>query len=156
MYIHIIVKPRKTSPKETLVESSPLPCLCAATRQAGRILTKRYDHHLKPSGLKVTQFSLLANIARNPGLSVSELAELLWMDQTTVTRNLRVLERAGFIRLEPESTDHRIKRIQVTESGLSRMETARPLWEQAQQEMKRVLGGDGIRGLLGGFSRLSG
>jgi len=150
------MRPRKTSPERAPAETSPLPCLCAATRRAGRVLTRQYDRHLKPSGLKITQYSMLAHIARHPGISVSELADLLWMDQTTVTRNLRVLERAGLIHLVPESTDHRIKRIQVTESGLSRMEAARPLWEQAQQETERVLGGDGIQGLLDGFGRLSG
>ena len=137
-------------------ESSEYPCLCAVMRKAARILTRRYDHYLKSGGLKITQYSMLANIARNPGISVSELAELLLMDQTTVSRNLHVLEKLGHVSLEPEQTDHRIKRVRITDSGMSKMDAARPLWLEAQQEMERVLGRQGIEGLLGSLGKLSG
>ena len=138
------------------METSRYPCLCAMIRKAGRILTRQYDHYLKPSGLKITQFSMLANIDRNPGITVSELAKLLLMDQTTVTRNLRVLEKSGYIHMEPEVTDHRTKRIQVADLGMSKMDEARPLWEKAQLEMERILGRDSIEGLLGSFRKIAG
>ncbi len=132
------------------------PCLCAAARKTGRVLTQKYDRYLKPSGLKVTQFSMLANISRNPGISVSELAKLLLMDQTTVTRNLRVLEKSRYIQFLPEETDQRIKRIQVTEIGKSKMDVARPLWDKAQAEMEQLLGIDCIDELLAGFKKIAG
>lgn len=138
------------------METSRYPCLCAMIRKAGRILTRQYDHYLKPSGLKITQFSMLANIDRNPGITVSELAKLLLMDQTTVTRNLRVLEKSGYIHMEPEVTDHRTKRIQVADLGMSKMDEARPLWEKAQLEMERILGRESIEGLLGSFRKIAG
>jgi DNA-binding MarR family transcriptional regulator len=125
-------------------------------RKTGRILTRRYDRYLKPSGLKITQFSMLANIARNPGITVSDLAELLLMDQTTVSRNLRVLEKSGYAHMEPEVTDHRIKRIRIADSGMAKMDEARPLWEKAQREMERVLGREGIEGLLAGLGKMAG
>lgn len=99
---------------------------------------------------------MLANIDRNPGISVSELGKLLVMDQTTVTKNLRVLEKSGYIHLEPEVTDHRIKRIQVADIGRSKMDEARPLWEKAQLEMEQILGGKSIERLLGSFKKLAG
>jgi DNA-binding MarR family transcriptional regulator len=125
-------------------------------RKASRILTRRYNHYLKPSGLKISQFSILANIARNPGITVSALAELLVMDQTTITRNLRVLERSGYIHLEPEATDQRIKRVQISSVGRSKIAVARPLWEKAQLETERLLGREGVEELLGGFKKIAG
>jgi len=156
MYIHISMAADTTRIQNNPVETSRYPCLCAVSRKAGRILTRQYDHYLKPSGLKITQFSMLANIARNPCITVSELAKLLVMDQTTVTRNLRILEKSGYIHLEPEATDHRIKRILVADLGRSKMDEARPLWEKAQLETERILGRESIEGLLSSFRRIEG
>lgn len=97
---------------------------------------------------------MLANIARHPATTVSELAKLLSMDQTTVSRNLRVLEKSGYIRLESERTDHRIKRIQISDLGVSKMNEARPLWEQAQLEMQRVLGRENIDVMIKSVKKL--
>lgn len=131
------------------------PCVCAATRRAGRILTRRYDAILKPAGLKITQFSMLANIGRNTGISVSRLAALLLMDQTTVTRNLGVLEKAGYIRLLQEEADRRTKRIELTEAGRKKMEQARPYWLAAQREIEDDLGLQRITELLETFAKLA-
>ena len=138
------------------VEALKYPCLCAVIRKAGRIVTKQYDHYLKPSGIKITQYSMLANITRSPGITVSELANLLLMDQTTVTRNLRVLEKLGYIFLEVDVTDQRIRRIQVSDDGISKMDEARPLWEKAQREIERILGKKSIEGMLDIFKKLAG
>jgi DNA-binding MarR family transcriptional regulator len=132
------------------------PCLCAVVRKTGRVLTRKYDRHLRPSGLKVTQYSMLANIIRNPGIAVSELARVLFMDQTTVTRNLRVLEKSGYVHLEAEETDYRVKRILVSDVGMTKMNEARPLWEKAQKEMSRVLGRKRIDMLLGSLEKITG
>jgi MarR family transcriptional regulator, organic hydroperoxide resistance regulator len=138
------------------IKTSPYPCLCAAVRKVGRILTKRYDRYLRPSGLKITQFSMLANIARNPAITVSALAKLLFMDQTTVSRNLQVLEKSGYVYLELEPADLRIKRVQITEIGTSKIDEARPLWEKAQLDVQRSLGRQAIEGLLFTFEKMAG
>ena len=138
------------------MQTSQYPCFCAAFRKAGRILTRKYDRYLKPSGLKVTQYSMLANIARNSGITVSELADKLFMDQTTVTRNLRVLGKSNYIHMETEEADNRIKRIQVSDKGESKMKEAKPFWEKAQLEMEATLGGDSITGLLSAFKKIAG
>ncbi len=134
---------------------SKYPCLCALIRKAGRIVTRNYDKCLKPSGLKITQLSMLANIARNPAITVSELAELLLMDQTTVSRNLGVLEKSGYIHLEEEMTDHRIKRVQMTDFGKSKMKEAIPLWEKAQSDMEQILGRESIEVMMETFKKLT-
>jgi DNA-binding MarR family transcriptional regulator len=156
MYIHIPMTSHDVNTEVHPVESSRSPCLCAMVRKAGRVLTRRYDNYLKPSGLKVTQYSMMANIARNPGITVSALAELLHMDQTTVSRNLQVLEKSGYMHLEPEVADHRIKRIRLGDLGVSKMDEARPLWEKAQMEMERILGKEALEGLLSSLEKAVG
>ena len=142
--------------KSHLVETPQYPCMCAVIRKTGRLLTKKYDQYLKPSGLKITQFSMLANIARNPGIALSKLAELLVMDQSTVTRNLRVLEKTGYIHIETDTEDHRIKRTRITDFGISRMDEAWPFWEKAQLEIERIIGRESIEGLLSSFKEITG
>lgn len=156
MYIHMNMSVTPPKSKITPTQTSAYPCICAVMRKAGRILTGRYDRCLKPSGLKLTQYSMLANIERNPDMSVSELAELLVMDQTTVTRNLRVLEKLGYIRLGSDKNDHRIKRIRISQAGTSKMDEARPLWKEAQSETEEILGGKNIESLLDSLRKLAG
>ena len=132
------------------------PCLCAAVRKTGRVLTRKYEAHLKPSGLKVTQFSMLANIVRHPGISVSDLAGLLVMDQTTVTRNLGVLERSGYVRLETRPDDQRVRQVALTESGRAKVKEARPLWDRAQAEVEGLLGREDIDSLMISLRKLNG
>jgi DNA-binding MarR family transcriptional regulator len=98
---------------------------------------------------------MLAKIARNPSITVSDLAESLVMDQTTVSRNLRVLEKSGYIHLEDEMTDHRIKRIQISDFGVSKMNEAIPLWEKAQLDMEQVLGRESIEMMMKTFKKLT-
>jgi DNA-binding MarR family transcriptional regulator len=155
MYIHIITESPMPNPKDYAVTTSPYPCFCALIRKAGRIVTRNYDKYLKPCGLKATQLSMLSKIAKNPDTAVSALAESLRMDQTTVSRNLQVLEKSGFIHLEDEMTDHRIKRIRITDLGVSKMNEAIPLWEQAQLDMERVLGRESIEEMMKTLKKLT-
>ena len=83
-------EPRQAKPPDS-------PCTCAMARRTARHLTREYDRVLKPAGLKLTQYSVLANLVRNGATSITALAERLAMDRTTMTRNLRPLERAGWI-----------------------------------------------------------
>lgn len=98
---------------------------------------------------------MLVNIDRNKDITVSDLAKLLLMDQTTVTRNLRVLEKSGYILENPDPADNRVKRIQVTATGKAKIDEARPLWEIAQAEMVRVLGREDIEHLLASLKKMA-
>lgn len=142
-------------PESLSLEASQYPCLCALVRKAGRVLTRRYDEYLKPGGVRITQFSMLINISRNQSITVSQLAKLLVMDQTTVSRNLHILEKSGYIYTKCEMTDQRIKKILVTDAGMSKINEAKPLWEKAQSEMKNVLGEQGIQDLLDSLAKIS-
>ena len=132
-----------------------LPCLCALLRKAGRVVTKEFDGYLKGSGLRITQYSMLMNIRFNPGITVSQLSELLRMDQTTVTRNVKILEKLETIAIDQDHLDHRIKRISVTDHGKSVLRRTRSSWEKAQHNMTQTLGIEQTKALVDALQRLT-
>jgi len=130
-------------------------CACGNIRRATRSLTQYYDGILKPSGIRATQFSVLLNIALNEGITIGDLAELLVMDQTTVTRNLTALKRTDFIEFAPRDKDARKKCLRLTSSGQAKLAEAMPLWEAAQKRIEDDLGPDRFREMLILFSHLT-
>ncbi len=136
--------PTEAPATETQAPNVPdTPCTCAALRRAARRLTRAYDRALKPAGVRLTQYSVLANLARAAGgaggLSVTDLAWRLAMDRTTLTRNLRPLEAAGWIRVAP-GPDRRSRAVILTAEGRRLFEAARPLWQDAERGFRRSLG----------------
>src|SRR4051812_48820757 len=116
-------------------------CTCFRLRSLTRKVTQFYDKALAPSGLTVTQYSLMAHARRHePGApTVTELAEALFTDRTTLTRNLRPLVDAGLLQLG-EGADGRSKAVRVTAAGERAFRAAKPLWKQAQAEIQRRAG----------------
>jgi DNA-binding MarR family transcriptional regulator len=119
------------------------PCTCAALRRTARRLTRTYDRALRPAGLRLTQYSVLANLARAAGeggaLTVTDLARRLAMDRTTLTRNLRPLEAAGWLRIGA-GPDRRSRAVEITEEGRRLLVAARPLWQAAERTFRQALG----------------
>ena len=118
------------------------------------MVTKQYDGYLKASGLRITQYSMLMNIHRNPQITVSQLSDLLRMDQTTVTRNLKVLEKLNYISIVPDPNDQRIRKISISGHGRSTLGETRPAWEAAQQKVAQALGKDDTKTLIASLQRL--
>ena len=104
-----------------------------------RAVTQLYDDVLRPSGLRVTQFSILAAIAGIGEAHLKQLEEALAIDQTTLTRSLNLLERDGVIE-RASHPDGRIKAMRLTSKGRRALGVARPLWAQAQDKVLRELG----------------
>jgi len=117
------------------------PCVCSTLRMVSRAVTQLYDDILRPSGLRVTQFSILAAIARRGEANLRQLEAALAIDQTTLTRSLNLLERDRMIERVPHP-DGRIKAMRLTRKGGRMLDGARPLWAQAQD---KVLGDMGPR-----------
>ena len=115
------------------------PCVCSTLRMVTRAVTQLYDDVLRPSGLRVTQFSLLATLARLGEANLTRLTESLAIDQTTLTRSLALLERAGLIERVPHP-DARIKAMRLTATGRRALKVARPLWTRAQDRVLREVG----------------
>ena len=118
-----------------------------------RRITQIYDRHLEPSGLTVTQFGVLAHIDGRDDVSIGALAERLVSDPTTLTRNLRPLERKGYVKLVPGREDKRRKVLVATARGQAALRDARPLWRKAQAEVAEALGEAGLATLHHSLNR---
>jgi len=114
-------------------------CACFNLRKASRVITQHFDEILKPSGLLTTQFTILMAVAMAKSGTINQLAEILVMDRTTLTRNLKPLEREGLLKSEP-GQDQRTRVISLTSNGETALAKALPLWEQAQSTVEGVLG----------------
>jgi len=117
----------------------PRGCTCFRLRRTARQVTRIYDTHLQPSGLTLTQYSILTNLARGGPPSVNGMAEMLGMDRTTLTRTLKPLAAAGLL-VVGLGDDRRSKRIALTDHGRSTWELANPLWRAAQDDLETRLG----------------
>ena len=114
-------------------------CACFNVRKTARVVTQLYDEALRPTGLRVTQFSLLMATKSLEPVTVTRLARMGDMDRTTLTRNLRPLEQQRLIRIEP-GEDRRERQVTLTPRGQQALAKALPSWERAQA---RVAGGFG-------------
>src|SRR2546422_4759436 len=130
---------RSTRPRNGPDRERLSPCVCSTLRMVSRAVTQLYDDVLRPSGLRVTQFSILATIARMGEANLRQLEDTLAIDQTTLTRSLNLLERDGVTERVPHP-DGRIKAMRLTSKGRRALEVARPLWAQAQDKVLRELG----------------
>lgn len=119
-----------------------LPCACANLRRADRAVTQFYDAALRPSGLRITQFTLLQALSLAPKISQKQLAELLEIDSTTLTRTLAPLNQKGWLRSAP-GTDRRELRLSLTSAGRREYQRALPYWRTAQKGLRRALGQEG-------------
>jgi len=115
-------------------------CVCGNLRKTTRVITQFYDQHLQSTGLRTTQCALLRSISLHKNIAVGELAAILLMDQSTVTRNIEILNKHGYIKIVPEHQDARKKLISITTDGEHKLEEAIPLWEEAQRKIEQVLG----------------
>lgn len=122
-------------------------CACANIRRTDRAITQFYDEALAPSGLLITQFTLLATLAQTAPIMINRLAEIMVMDRTTLTRNLRPLTKQGLVRIE-EGEDRRTHLVLLTREGEQALLQAFPLWKEAQSRIVRALGQERFDHLL--------
>src|SRR4029453_4442234 len=97
-------------------------CTCARLRRLNRRMTAVYDRALAPLGLRVTQYSLLSSLRRARRMTLTELATLLDMDRTTLTRNPKPLGDAGWVDVHTDAIDTRARRAQLTAAGAARLD----------------------------------
>lgn len=124
-----------------------LPCACANLRRADRVVMQFYDVWLRRAGLRVTQFTLLQALNLAPGISQKQLAGLLEIDSTTLTRTLAPLRRKGWLRAR-SGEDRRELRLSLTAAGLREYQRALPYWESAQKGLEKALGKRGWERLI--------
>lgn len=114
-------------------------CLCLHVQRAARALARRFDDVLRPVDLSSGQFSLLTSLNRPEPPSMGSVAMLLAMDRTTLTANLKPLERRGLVKVSVDKEDRRSRRLSITAAGRSLLKKAFPLWKQAHAEAERLV-----------------
>jgi DNA-binding MarR family transcriptional regulator len=107
-------------------------CACTAIRRASRTITHHYDEALRDSGLRTTQFTLLATLVQTGPMPMTPLAAFLSLERTTLTRNLKSLLRDGLVESRAQK-DGRVRKIAITAKGEAKARGAFPLWKKAQE-----------------------
>jgi len=121
------------------MEPAELRCLCATSRMATRVLTRRYDEALRPYGLRTTQYSILSRLADEGPMTVGRLAGRLATERTTLSRELGPLGRRGLVEVAA-GEDRRRRVVTLTPTGRSALDGARPAWTAVQADTREALG----------------
>jgi DNA-binding MarR family transcriptional regulator len=125
-----------------------ISCACLHVRRADRQLSQMYDRHLRPLGIRSTQYGMLRCVDELPDPFISDIGRFLNMDQTTVTRNIEKLEKAGLVKSSPHPDDPRKKKVELSPAGKEKLAQAHPLWEEAQARILSNMGDDDFQNLL--------
>jgi DNA-binding MarR family transcriptional regulator len=116
-------------------------CLCLHLQRAARAVARRFDAALRPLGLTSGQFSLLMSLNRPEPASIGNVAALLAMDRTTLTANLKPLERRRLVTVTVDNADKRTRRLALTSAGRGLLSAAVPVWRRTHAEIDGLLSG---------------
>jgi DNA-binding MarR family transcriptional regulator len=125
-------------PFDTTVEVRDT-CLCLHLQRAARAVARRFDAALRPLGLTSGQFSLLMSLNRREPPNIGSVSALLAMDRTTLTANLKPLERRGLVRVAVDDTDKRTRRLTLTAAGRALLTAAIPVWRHTHAVLDGLL-----------------
>jgi DNA-binding MarR family transcriptional regulator len=140
LYMQYMPKSRSPAKRDLpVLPAGRAECACTSLRRAARQVTSLYDDALAPTGLRITQFSLLATVDRHGSVPMTDLATMLSMDRTTLTRNLTPLQRDGLVSLRLAGVG-RTKLVAMTERGRRRLLEAFPYWDGAQKRFQEAVG----------------
>jgi DNA-binding MarR family transcriptional regulator len=122
-------------------------CACGRLRRASRALTQLYDDAMAPSGLRLTQFSLLRTLAREGRSRITDLATATLIDRTALSRNLDPLVERKLVEIVP-GRDARTREVELTRAGKVAIRAAEPHWRRAQAEVAGALGAERLDALI--------
>ena len=131
MYMHLYGMSKSQVPT--------LPCFCASLRRASRALTQLYDHALRPTGLRGTQFTVLQALSLTGEVPQGELGRILAMDSTTLTRTLEIMRRNDWVAMR-RGQDRRERWLRLGKSGEAQFKRALPHWGKVQSRLRRRFG----------------
>ena len=129
---------RRLVPYETTLQVRDT-CLCLHLQRAARVVARRFDDVFRPLGITQGQFSLLMSLNRPEPPTMGSVADLLAMDRTTLTANLKPLERRGLVRIKVDESDRRNRRLALTADGRALLAEATPIWKRHHATLERQL-----------------
>jgi DNA-binding MarR family transcriptional regulator len=115
-------------------------CLCICVQRAARALARHFDDALRPAGLTHGQYSLMIALNQDVPPIMNEVAAALAMDRTTLTANLKPLERDGLVKIAVDQKDKRSRRLIITTKGRATLKAAFPAWKAAHAEIDSTVG----------------
>jgi len=130
-------------------------CLCLHVQRAARSLARRFDEVLRLLDLSQGQFSLLMSLNRPEPPSIGNVASVLAMDRTTLTANLKPLERRGLVKVSVDKTDKRSRRLAISAAGRALLSKAYPVWQRTHAETERLITGIGSDAMRAALRALS-
>jgi DNA-binding MarR family transcriptional regulator len=129
-------------------------CACRNLRRTARAVTQLYDEILRPSGLRITQFTLLVAVAIGEPVPITRLAAALDLDRTTLARDLKPLTERGLVQIAV-GEDRRQRVVRLTRQGRQAIARAYPLWQQAQARIVQGSGPDRWQAVAGGLEEVA-
>jgi DNA-binding MarR family transcriptional regulator len=133
-----------SKPAQAVVDEIARECVMTRWRTINRVLAGVYDEELRPFGLKSSQHSLLVAVTKAGPVRRIDLGRLLSLDPSTLTRNLAVMLKQGWIEEVPDDGDQRGAPVQATAMGRKLLERSAPAWHRAQARAKKMLGSDAV------------
>jgi len=131
------------------------PCNCGTLRKAARRMSQLYDGMLEPCGIKLSQYQVLSHIEKAGGApSMGELAASLVLDRSALARNLKPLEREGYVEQIRDETDGRSRLASLTPAGKKKLAESQRVWRLAQERFDRVYGEERSRVLAAALAEL--
>jgi DNA-binding MarR family transcriptional regulator len=122
-------------------------CSCNMMRKSARKITQFYENSLREAGIKPTQFTILATLANTGPLQLTQLADKLLLERTSLTRNLNILERNEWIDIHPGEEDSRQRVVSLSKNGYKQLDLTIPYWQKAQKSIDKDMGQDTMTGL---------
>jgi len=132
-----------------------LPCLCSSFRRTTRALSQLYEEAMRPTGLRITQFTILQALERTGEVKQGRLGEILVMDSTSLTRTLRIMRQQGWI-AERRGEDERERWLKLSKAGEAKLKIATASWEKVQARVQAKLGEAGWNSLMQGTNQVTG
>jgi DNA-binding MarR family transcriptional regulator len=133
----------------SIVDQISSECLLGHWRKVSRVLTGVYEAEMRDWGLKSSQLNLLVAVAKAGPVRRIDLGKRLHLDPSTLTRNLKVMLKQGWIEERPDEADQRSSRLKITPKGRRLLESIAPAWKRAQARARQMLGSEGAALVLG-------
>jgi DNA-binding MarR family transcriptional regulator len=114
-------------------------CVCFNLRWVTRVVTQFYDAEMRRHGIRPTQGSILVSLNSKDSWNMAELSDWLGMERTTLVRNLRPLQRDGFVTASGGGRGNRVE-LTITTKGQNQVEKLTPAWKAAQSAVVKTLG----------------